>query len=73
MTRAANTYVVCVKNQDYPASLKVGKIYRSLPDDGAAKHRLLRVIDESAEDYLYPDAFFLPIELTAEIEKALSF
>ncbi len=66
-------YVVCVKNQDYPASLEVGKIYRSLPDAGATKHGLLRVIDESTEDYLYPDAFFLPIELTAEIEKALSF
>lgn len=65
-------YVVCVKNEDYPASLEVGKIYRTLPDVAAAKHSMLRVIDESAEDYLYPDAFFLPIELSAEIEKALS-
>lgn len=55
------------------ASLEVGKIYRTLPDGGAAKHRLIRVIDESTEDYLYPDAFFLPIELTAEIDDALSF
>ena len=66
-------YVVCVKNQDYPASLEVGKIYRTLPDDTDAKHSLLRVIDESAEDYLYPNAFFLPIELTAEIQEALSY
>ena len=73
MTRRANTYIVCVKNQDYPASLEFGKIYRTLPDDGATKHRLLRVMDESDEDYFYPDAFFLPIELTAEIEKVLSF
>ena len=65
-------YVVCVKNQDYPASLEVGKIYRTLPD-AAAKHSLIRVIDESGEDYLYPDAFFLPIELTAEIQEALSY
>ena len=65
-------YVVCVKNEDYPASLEVGKIYRTLPDDDAAKDSLLRVIDESTEDYLYPNTFFLPIELTAEIEKALS-
>ena len=65
-------YVVCVKNDEYPASLEVGKIYRALPDGAAAKHSLLRVIDESAEDYLYPDALFLPIELTAEIKEALS-
>ncbi len=65
-------YVVCVKNEDYPASLEVGKIYRTLPDV-AAKHSLIRILDESGEDYLYPDAFFLPIKLTAEIEEALSY
>ena len=54
MTRAANTYAVCIKNEDYPASLEVGKIYRTLPDGGATRHSLIRVIDESAEDYLYP-------------------
>ena len=69
---ATMKYVVCIKNEDYPASLEVGKIYQTLPDRGATKHSLLRVIDESTEDYLYPDAFFLPIELTTEIEKALS-
>ena len=65
-------YVVCVRNEDYPASLEVGKIYRTLPDV-AAKHSLIRILDESGEDYLYPDAFFLPIKLTAEIEEALSY
>ena len=65
-------YVVCVKNEDYPASLEVGKIYRILPDV-ATKHSLIRILDESGEDYLYPDAFFLPIKLTAEIEEALSY
>ena len=73
MTRTANTYAVCINNDNYPASLEFGKIYRTQPDDGATMHSLLRVIDESTEDYLYPNAFFLPIELTAEIEKALSF
>ena len=72
MSKKATKYVVCVNNDDYPASLEVGKIYRTLPDTEAAKHSLLRVIDESAEGYLYPDVFFLHIELTAEIEKALS-
>ena len=71
MTRTANTYAVCVKNQDYPTSLEVGKIYRTLPN-AAAKHSLIRVIDQPGEDYLYHDAFFLPIELPTEVERTLS-
>jgi hypothetical protein len=42
-----------------------------MPDSGAARHHVLRVIDESGEDYLYPRDFFLPIELPKGIEKAL--
>jgi len=66
-----NKYVVCVNNDSYPASLEVRKIYRTLPDSEASIHNLIRVIDESEEDYLYPDACFVPIELSAEVEKAL--
>ena len=58
------TYAVCVNNDNYPASLEVGKIYRTLADDHAAKHNLVRVIDESFEDYLYPDTYFTPFEST---------
>ena len=64
-------YVVCIKNGTYLASLEVGKIYRALPDDFAAKHDLIRVIDESEEDYLFPNDYFIPIELPEEIEWAL--
>ena len=71
MSNTANTYAVCVKNQDYPASLEGRKIYRTLPD-AATKHSLIRVIDESGEDCLYPDAFFLTIELPTEVERTLS-
>ena len=73
MSKKATKYVVCVNNDDYPASLEVGKIYRTLSDDTAAMHNLVRVIDESSEDYLYPVACFIPIHLTAEIENALSY
>ena len=72
MGDTAATYAVCVNNSEYPASLEVGKIYRTLPDT-AAKHRLIRVIDESGEDYLYPDVFFFPIELPPEIAEALAY
>ena len=65
-------FVVCIKNDQYPASLEVRKIYKSLPDASAAKHQLIRVIDESGEDYLYPADYFVPIKLPQLIIKALA-
>jgi hypothetical protein len=56
-------FAVCVRNDDHPASLEVRKIYKVLSDSEAAKRKLLRVVDESGEDYLYPADFFIPIEL----------
>jgi hypothetical protein len=64
-------FVLCVNNKGYQASLELRKIYQAVPDSGAARHRLLRVIDESGEDYLYPRDFFLPIELPKAVERAL--
>ncbi len=63
-------FVVCIKNDDYPASLEVRKIYRVLPDNDAAGHHLVRVIDESGEDYLYPEDYFSPIDVPQEAMKA---
>lgn len=65
-------FVVCVKNQRYKASLEVRKIYTVLPDEAACQQGLLRVIDESGEDYLYPIDFFVPLELPKKIENTLS-
>lgn len=56
-------FAVCVDNSEYPASLELYKIYRVLPDDDAATDGDLRLIDESGEDYLYPDDRFVLIEL----------
>jgi hypothetical protein len=64
-------FVVCIKNEKYPASLQVRKIYKSLPDASAAKHQLIRVIDESGEDYLYPADYFCSDKLPQLIVKAL--
>ena len=64
--------VVCVNNEGYPVSLERRKIYQALPDRQAAAHGLIRVIDESGEDYLYPADYFVPVELSREAERALS-
>jgi len=51
--------------------LEVRKLYQVLPDEAAAADGLLRVVDESGEDYLYPAELFLQIELPQASEKAL--
>lgn len=53
-------FVVCVKNEDYQASLERNKIYAVLPDPQAEQDGDLRVTDESGEDYLYPADWFVP-------------
>ncbi|GDZ95773.1 hypothetical protein PA905_42030 [Planktothrix agardhii CCAP 1459/11A] len=47
-------FVFCINNQDYSDSLEIRKIYQVLPDSKANSHQMLRIIDESGEDYLYP-------------------
>lgn len=71
MRSTAKQFVVCLENDGYEVSLERRKIYRVLPDTDAAKHRLVRVIDESGEDYLYPRKFFAPIELPQAIRRAV--
>ena len=63
-------FVVCIKNDNYPASLELRKIYQVIADARAAEHGQIRVIDESGEDYLYPASFFVPIELPKAVEIA---
>jgi len=65
-------YVVCINNGDYPASLEPRKIYSLIPDKTANKSGLLRVIDESGEDYLYPAEYFVPIKLPRTVQKAVA-
>ena len=71
-SRKKMRFVVCVKNEGYQASLEPRKIYGTLPDPKAAKQGFIRVADESGEDYLYPEEYFVPIELSRNIERALS-
>lgn len=70
MKRAAE-FVVCVGNKGYAASLELRKIYQVIPDKTAAELHQLRVIDESGEDYLYPEDFFVPVQLPQAAERAV--
>lgn len=64
-------YAVCINNEGNKASLEKGKLYRTLPDDNAALHGYMCVIDESGENYGYSASRFIPIKLPRVVEKAL--
>ncbi len=64
-------YVVCVRNESYSASFELRKIYSLIPDKIATKSGLLRVIDESGEDYVYPEDYFVAIKLPRTVHRAV--
>lgn len=68
---ASTHFAVCVCNDGYPASLELRKLYPVLADAFADDHHMIRVIDESGEDYLFPDTYFVRVELPRAIEQAL--
>ena len=62
-------FVLCVENEPNPESLHLLKVYRTLPDPEAERHKMIRVIDEEGEDYLYPKDWFVKIELKPAARK----
>ena len=64
---STSIFAVCIKNTGYEASLELRKIYEVLPDAPARLHGQRRVVDESGEDYLYPEEFFVDIKLPASL------
>ncbi len=71
MKKTELQFVACVKNKGYAASLELRKLYQVVGDEAATKIGQIRVIDESGEDYLYPEEYFVPVQLPQSAEKAL--
>jgi len=71
MTSSRKRLVVCLTNRGYRVSLEPRKIYEALPDADAAKHGQIRVIDESGEDYLYPEELFAEVDLPLSVRRAV--
>lgn len=61
-----------MKNEGYPVSLKVRKLYARMPDADAEQHKQIRIVDEWGDDYLYPEEYFVTIELPDEVERTIS-
>ena len=68
LSSQAIRFAICMTDSE--PDLELRKIYQVLPDESAAKENLVRVIDESGEDYLYPASSFVFIELPQEAERA---
>ena len=68
--KAETRFVICIRKEGCE-DLEPRKVYQVIPDEAAAGDGLLRVIDESGEDYLYPRDLFVPIELPQAAEEAL--
>ena len=68
---AKPAFAICVKNEEYPASLQLWKVYRVLPDEKGARHNMIRVIDESGEDYLFAASHFVPVKLPQAVKSVI--
>lgn len=71
MKKPPRHFALCIDNSDYEASLIPGKVYRILPDPKAAKDDLVRIVDESGEDYLYHKSHFAFVDFPRAIAKKL--
>jgi hypothetical protein len=63
-------FAICLRNKECE-DLELHKIYQVLPDDRAAKDGYLRIVDESGEDYLYPESYFVLVRLPHKAQEAL--
>jgi hypothetical protein len=64
-------FAVCIDNTDYRASLIPGKVYRIIPDPVAAQDDLVRIVDESGEDYLYHKDYFAFVDFPPTVRKKI--
>ena len=64
-------FAVCLNNQGYEAALEVGKLYRVINDEQAQANGLLRVVDESGEDYTFSSERFYPVALQLKSAQSL--
>ncbi len=63
-------FALCVENRESD-DLQKGKVYQIFPDDLAAQEGYLRVVDESTEDYLYPENYFILLDLPVRTQGAI--
>ena len=71
MKRVTKRFALCLKNTGNEASLILGKVYRVVPDARAGKDDLVRIVDESGEDYLFHKTQFAFVDFPEGVRKKL--
>jgi hypothetical protein len=71
MKRQPRQFALCLKNTGNEASLILGKVYRIVPDARAAKDDLVRIVDESGEDYLFGKGQFAFVEFPPPVRRKI--
>lgn len=70
-TSGKKSFVLCIEDRECD-DLEKGKVYPLLPDAKAKRDGYIRVVDESGEDYLYPESYFVPVEIPDKAREALN-
>ncbi len=71
MKQPTKPFALCIDNTDYQASLVLGKVYRIIPDPKAARDDLVRIVDESGEDYLFHKSHFVFVDFPKAVTKKI--
>jgi hypothetical protein len=71
MKRVAKKFALCLDNVGNEASLILGKVYRVVPDPRAAKDDMVRIIDESGEDYLFAKSQFAFVDFPESVRRKI--
>lgn len=72
MSDRRQQFFLCVGNTGYAASLQVRTVYAAVSDPAAESHGMLRIVDESGEDYLFPASLFVPVEIPEAAAKVFA-
>jgi hypothetical protein len=67
----SSQFAVCIANEGYEASLERNKIYAVIDDCEAAADGDIRIVDESGEDYLYPAAWFVIVQVPQAVQDSI--
>jgi len=69
--KSTKPFALCVDNTSYKVSLIVGKVYRLLPDKKAARDDLVRIVDETGEDYLFHKDHFVFVDFPKAVKSKI--
>jgi hypothetical protein len=71
MKQSTKRFALCIENTGSEASLILGKVYPVVPDTRAAKDDLVRIVDESGEDYLFDKDQFVFVDFPPAVRKKI--